>query len=86
MPEHAALAIGDGGVPGGFNNPFHREILMIACQNPKGVGTVHVETDKVLEHIQKSLLLEDSLKKVLCMIHNSCSIKFKEEKAKTMYH
>ena len=63
MPEHAALAVDDGGVPGGFNNLFHREILMIACQNLKGVGAVHVETDKALENIQKSPFLEDSLKK-----------------------
>ena len=62
VPEHAALAVSDGGVFGGFDGLFHREILVIACQNLKGVGTVHVEADKVLENIQEPLLLENSLK------------------------
>lgn len=35
---------------------------MIACQDLKGVGAVHVEADKVLENIQKPLLLEDAFK------------------------
>ena len=61
-PEHAALAVGDGGVLGGFDGLFHCEILVIACQDLKGVGAVHVEADKVLENIQEALLLEDAFK------------------------
>ena len=48
VPEHAALAVGDGGVLGGFDSFLYSEILVVARQNLKGVGPVHIETDEVL--------------------------------------
>ena len=63
MPEHAALTVGDGGIFGGFHGLFHREILVIPRQNFEGVGPVHIEADKVLEDVQKTLFLKDTLKK-----------------------
>ena len=62
MPEYAALTVGDSGMFGGFHSLFHREILVIARQNLEGVGSVHIEADKVLENIQKPLLFKDALK------------------------
>ena len=62
MPEHAALAVGDSGVLGGFDGLFHGEILMIARQNLEGVGTVHIEADEIAEDIQKPRLFKDALK------------------------
>ena len=62
MPEHAALAIGYGGMPGGFDGLFHGEILMIARQNLEGVGAVHIEADEVAQDVQKPRLFKDALK------------------------
>ena len=58
VPEDAALAVGDGGVTGGFDGLFHGEILVIARQNLKGVGAVHIEADEVAENVQKPPLFK----------------------------
>ena len=62
VPEHAALAVGRGGVLGGFDGLFHREILVVRRQHLKGVLTVHIEADEVFQNIQKAPLFEYPLK------------------------
>ena len=62
VPEHAALAVGNGGVLCGFNGFLHCKILVIARQDFKGVGPVHIEADKIPEDVQEPLFLEDALK------------------------
>ena len=62
MPEHAALAVGDGGVLGGFDSLLYCKILVVACQDLKGIGPVHIKANKVLEDVQEPLFLEDALK------------------------
>ena len=63
MPENAALAVGLRRTPGGRDGLFDGEILMIPGQNFERVLSVHIETDKVFEDVEETLLLEQSLKK-----------------------
>ena len=63
VPEHAALAVGLGGVLGGGNGLAHGEILVIPRQDFKGLFPVQVKADEVFQDVQKPLFLKDTLKK-----------------------
>ena len=70
VPEHAALAVGRGGAPGGFDGLPHREILVIRRQHLEGVLPVHVEADEVSQDVQETGLPEQPLKEgvKLCVL------------------
>ena len=69
MPEHAALAVGAGGLPGPLHRLAHREILVIPRQYLGRLLAVPRKEDEVLQNVQQPLFLEHPLVKGLELHH-----------------
>ena len=69
MPEHAALAVGAGGLPRPLHRLAHREILVIARQYLGRLLAVPRKEDEVLQNVQQPLFLEHPLVKGLELHH-----------------